>query len=314
MKKSWTALVEEYVSYRRGFGYALTSEAQILMNFAKFAEKDGHEGPLTTALASQWARSAKIESAITWSDRIQRLRGFAKYCKRYDATTELPPRQLFGTAARRLVPHIFTDEEILALLDAAAALRPKDNMRPITCRAVFGLLVSAGLRVSEAVNLNREDVDLKAGVLTIREAKRHKQRLVPLHATVIAELNAYASVRDRIIKEPLSNRFFIFARETPVDPQKLSHALRFLCRKLGLTPRGQHRNFRVYDFRHTFIVRSFVQFHATGVDVHKAVLSLSTYVGHSEVESTYWYVTGIPELMTLAAERFHTYSKERFNE
>jgi integrase len=138
--------------------------------------------------------------------------------------------------------------------------------------------------------------------------------LVPLHATVIAELNGYANVRDRIIKEPLSNSFFMFDPETPVDPKKLSHALRFLSRQLGLTPRGQHRNFRVYDLRHTFIVRSFVQFHAAGVDVYKAVLSLSTYVGHSEVESTYWYVTGIPELMAIAAERFHTYSKECFNE
>lgn len=314
MKKSWTTLVEEYISYRRRFGFALNSEAQTLKNFAKFAEKIDHTGPLTTAIASQWAQSAKCETAITWADRIQRLRGFAKYCQRYDAATEVPPRQLFGTAARRLVPHIFTEEEILSLLEAASDLRPKGKLRPITCRTVFGLLASTGLRISEAVNLTRADVDLEAGLLMIREAKGHRQRLVPLHPTVTAELNVYARVRDRMIRRPGSNCFFMFDQETPADPQKLGHALRFLCKKLGQTPRGQHRNFRVYDFRHTFIVRSFVQFHKNGVDVHSAVLSLSTYVGHSDVSSTYWYATGIPELMALAAERFHSYSKECFHE
>lgn len=314
MKKSWTNLVREYVSYRRNLGFTSSTELETLMNFANFAEKSGHEGPLTTALASQWAQSTKRESTITWADRIQRVRGFAKYCQRYDARTEVPPRQLFGIASRRLVPHIFTDEEILALLNAAESLRPKNRLRPVTCRTLFGLLVSTGLRISEAVNLTRSDVDLNAGVLVVREAKRHRQRLVPLHPTAIAELNAYARARDRMIERSPSERFFMFDKDTPADPHKVSHALRFLCNQLGLTPRGQHRNFRIYDFRHSFIVRSLVQCHKQGLDVHKAVLNLSTYVGHSDVESTYWYVTGVPELMALAAERFHTYSKESRNE
>jgi integrase len=311
---SWTTLVEEYVSYRRKLGFALTSEAETLMHFAKFAEKVGHEGPLTIALASQWACSTKRDTPLTWADRIQRLRGFAKYCQRYDSATEIPPRQMFGIASRRLLPHIFTEEEILALLDAASSLRPKNKLRPITCRTLFGLLASTGLRISEALNLTRADVDLDGAILTIREAKRHKQRLVPVHPTVVSELRTYARARDRMIGKPLCDYFFMLDAETRADSKRMSWALRFLCKKLGWTPRGEHHNFRLYDFRHVFIVRCFLHFHQKGMDVHKAVLSLSTYVGHSDVASTYWYVTGIPELMSIAAERFHDFSKEGLHE
>ncbi len=311
---NWSALVAEYVTYRRKLGFALTSDADLLLNFAKFAERISHEGPLTTELASQWARSSKRETPITWADRIQRLRGFAKYCQRYHSSTEFPPRQLFGVASRRLMPHIFTKEEIETLLVEASSLRPKGKLRPITCRALFGLLASTGLRISEAVNLTRADADLSAGILTIREAKRHKQRFVPLHPTVVSELKAYAQKRDEMIGKTSSRYFFMLDSETRADPKTMSHALRFLCKKLDWKPRGEHRNFRLYDLRHFFIVRCFLQFHEQGVDVHKAVLKLSVYVGHSDVASTYWYVTGIPELMSIAAERFRAFSMEGAHE
>jgi len=310
----WSSLVEEYVAYRRKLGFALTSDADLLLTFARFAETMRHEGPLTTELASQWARSSKLETPITWADRLQRLRGFAKYCQRYHPSTEIPPRQLFGLASRRLTPHIFTPEEIETLLTEASSLRPKGKLRSFTCRALFGLLASTGLRISEALNLTRADVDLNVGILTIREAKRHKQRLVPLHPTVVSELQVYAQTRDRMIGKTPLPFFFLLDSETPVDPLKMSNALRFLCKKLDWKPRGDHRRFRLYDFRHFFIVRCFLQFHEQGIDVHKAVLQLAVYVGHSDVASTYWYVTGIPELMTIAAERFRTFSMEAEHE
>lgn len=309
----WSALVEEYVSYRRNLGFALTSDAELLLCFAKFAERIRHEGPLTIELASQWAQSSKKETPITWADRIQRLRGFARYCQRYHAATEIPPRQLFGVASRRLTPHIFTEEEIDILLKESNSLRPKGKLRPITCRSMFGLLASSGLRISEAVNLTRADVDLVGGVLTIREAKRHKQRLVPLHPTVVSELKNYEKKRDQMIGKT-SHYFFMFDSETRADAHKMSHALRLLCKQLDWKTRGEHRNFRLYDFRHYFIVRCFLRFHEQGIDVHKAVLKLSTYVGHSDVTSTYWYVTGIPELMSIAAERFRDFSMEADHE
>ena len=310
----WTKLVEQYVSYRRKLGFALSSEENTLLNFARFAEKVGHQGPLTIALASQWAESSRRGNRLTSADRIQRLRGFAKYCQRLDTLTEVPPRQLFGTASRRLIPHIFTEKEIQQLMETAASLRPKNKLRPITCRTLLGLLVSTGLRISEATNLTRADVDLNAGVLTIREAKRHKQRLVPLHPSAVLELRAYAQLRDRLIVKSRSNFFFLFDSESRADPKRMRNALQFLCQKLGWKPRGEHKHFRLYDFRHVFIVRSLLQSHHQGTDVHKFVLALSTYVGHSDVASTYWYVTGIPELMSIAANRFHMFAKEGPNE
>jgi integrase/recombinase XerD len=310
----WSSLVNEYVAYRRKLGFALTSDAELLLNFAKFAEKVCHEGPLTTELASQWAQTSIRHTPMTWADRIQRLRGFARYCQRYHALTEIPPRQLFGVASRRLVPHIFTQDEMETLLTEANSLRPKGKLRPITCRTLFGLLASTGLRIAEASNLTRADVDLHEGLLTIREAKRHKQRLVPLHSTTVEELRAYIQQRDRIVSKTSLPNFFIFDSETPADPQRMSQALCYLCRKMDWKTRGEHRRFRMYDFRHYFIVHSFLQFHERGINLHRAVLQLSTYVGHSDVSSTYWYVTGIPEWMNIAAARFRTFSMEDAHE
>lgn len=157
-------------------------------------------------------------------------------------------------------------------------------------------------------------MDLDAGILNIREAKRHKQRLVPLHATVVSELKAYSQKRDQLLGKTSFRNFFMFDSETPADPQRMGHALRFLCKQLGWKPRGEHHRFRLYDFRHFFIVRCFLQFHEQGINVHRAVLQLSVYVGHADVTSTYWYVTGIPELMTIASERFRIFSMEAAHE
>lgn len=196
---SWLARVEAYLSYRRSLGFALTTEATTLRQFARYAEKIALEDPLTTVVAIQWARSSEHQGLYTWKRRTGTLRGFAKFCKRFDASTEIPPVDVFGTTYRRPRPHIFTEEEIATLLSATDHLFPRQVLRRATCRIVFGLLASTGLRISEALNLTKGDVDLTAGVLTIREAKCHTQRLVPIHSTVTAELESYAQLRDRIL-------------------------------------------------------------------------------------------------------------------
>jgi integrase/recombinase XerD len=307
---SWTRRVEAYVAYRRDLGFALKIDEKILLQFARFAEKMGHKDRLNVALATQWARISKSQAPITWGRRLDVLRGFAKYCQRFEADTEVPPQNLFGPTHRRLVPHIYTDAEILALLAAADNLLPINGLRPATCRTIFGLLASSGLRISEAVGLTRADVDLSAGVLTIREAKFHKSRLVPLHTTVTAALRSYAQLRDRIVSKPNSEHFFLLDNGKPANQRTILYALHQLCKKLGWQPRGDYSHHRLHDLRHTFIVRSTLGFYQQGIDIDRAVLALSTYVGHAKVADTYWYFTGIPELMDIAAERFHQYSQQ----
>jgi integrase/recombinase XerD len=307
--ETWTSRANEYISYRRSLGFALTIDATRLQQFAKFAELKGNQERLTVALAVQWARSSKRQSPITWAVRLEVLRGFAKYCKRFDASTEIPPRGLFGPSHRRQVPHIFTEEEVLAVMDAAERLSSPKGLRPATCRTVLGLLATTGLRISEAINLTRTDVDLDVGVLTIREAKFHKSRLVPLHPTVTAALQSYARIRDRIVPKPTTAGFFLLDNGQPANRRVILYALQSLCKQLGWQPRGDHLHYRLHDLRHTFIVRSTLRFYQQGIDAERAVLALSTYVGHAKVADTYWYFTGIPELMAIAAERFHHYSQ-----
>ena len=304
---SWMPRVEAYLAYRRHHGFDLTIEETQLRSFARFADKIVTEDHLTVALAVAWAQASQRTTPFTWARRIEILRGFARFCLREDPETEIPPRGLFGPAHRRLVPHIYTEAELCSLLEATNGLAPTDGLRPATCRCVFGLLAATGLRISEALSLTTADVDLDSGVLHIREVKFHQQRLVPLHPSVTESLRAYMRWRHRLVPRPCCNRFFLRDDGNGANQPGILYALQTLCQQLGWQPRGDYRRHRLHDIRHTFIVRNLLRFYEQGVDIDRAILALSTYVGHAKVSDTYWYVTGIPELMAIAAERFHLY-------
>ena len=306
---SWMSRVETYLTYRRCLGFKLTADESQLRSFARFADEIGTARHLTVALAVAWARSSQHPNPLTWARRIAVLQGFARFCLRDDPVTEILPRDLFGPAHRRLVPHIYTEAELGTLLEAAKSLAPTDGLRPATCQCVFGLLASTGLRISEALSLTRTDVDLNAGVLLIREAKFHQQRLVPMHPSVTESLRAYVRRRDQLVPESTCDRFFLRDSGSGANQSGMLYALQTLCQQLGWQPRGDYLHHRLHDLRHTFIVRSTLRMYEQGVDVDRAILALSTYVGHAKVSDTYWYFTGIPELMSIAAERFEHYAQ-----
>lgn len=305
---NWATQVDAYLTYRRSFGFDLSSEGGLLGSFARFADQRGAER-LTLELAADWARASRHPRQISWARRIEVLRGFATFCLRIDPGTVVPPRHLFGPAHRRLVPHIYTDEELRSLLDATDLLGPPSRLRPATCRTVFGLLAASGLRISEALKLTRADVDIEAGVLDIRDAKCHQRRFVPLHASVTAHLQTYAQLRDQLVPGPYCDRFFLRDDGRAVDRRSMLYALQLLCRQLGWQVRGDHDHHRLHDLRHTFIVRSALHLYEQDGDVERGLPALSIYVGHAKVVDTYWYITGIPELMAIAAERFHRYAQ-----
>jgi len=306
---SWLFKVESYLAYRRRHGFKLTIDATQLSSFARFADEIGTENHLTVALAVAWAQDSQRPDPFTWARRIEVLRGFARYCLREDKATEIPPYDLFGPAHRRLVPHIYTEAELSALLEAANGLAPEHGLRPATCRCIFGLLAASGLRISEALTLTCADVDLDAGVLHIREAKFHQQRLVPLHSSVTESLIAYVRCRDQLVPRPICDRFFLRDDGRATNQSAVRYALQALCRQLSWHPRGDYPRHRLHDLRHSYIVRSTLRFYEQGVDIDRAILALSTYVGHAKVSDTYWYLTGIPELMNIAAERFQRYAQ-----
>lgn len=304
----WAARVEAYLAYRRRHGFALTIVQTQLRSFAHFADHAGPAEHLTVVLACTWARTTRQANRFTWGRRLDVLRGLARYCLRTDPATELIPYRLFGSTHRRRVPHIFTKAELATLIDATGRLPPAGSLRPATCQCIFGLLAATGLRISEALHLTQADVDLEAGVLHIREAKFHQERLVPLHPEVTAHLHAYAKLRDACLPHATCPRFFLRDRGDAARQSGIRYALQTMCNQLGWQPRGDYPHHRLHDLRHTFIVRALLHSYQQDLDVDRSILALSTYVGHAKVTDTYWYLTGIPELMAIAAGRFERYA------
>jgi integrase len=296
--------VESYLACRRQAGYVLKIEGEQLLRFARFAEQVGHQGTLTLELAKRWASISRRRRALTAARRIEVLRGFARYCQQFDTATEIPPLGLFGRAHRRLTPRIYTDTEIRALLAATVHLHPPDGLRSACCKALFGLIASTGLRVSEATGIMRVDVDLHQGLLHIRGAKFGKSRWVPLHQTTTHALKQYVRQRDNDPKALPVETFFVGDYGRPVRTDGAEYAFRLLRRRLQWPSRGDHRALRIHDLRHTFICRTLQRWYENGVDIDRSILALSTYVGHVNITDTYWYVTATPELMAIAARRF----------
>lgn len=300
------AQIDAYLAARRSVGFDLRIDERQLRAFARFAEQKGHRGPLTQALAVRWAQSARRGTRLTWARRLQVLRAFMQYHADRDANTERMPPGLFGPVSRRLVPHIYTEREIAALLEAAAQLRSVTGLRlrPRTYVTLFGLLASTGLRISEALALTPTDVDLPGASLTVRQTKFRKSRLVPLHPTTVTALTQYVDARRHSVRDQDIGTFFISDRGTRLSERMAQHTLARLRRRLGWVGRGSYPWPRIHDLRHTYVCRALVRAYQDRQRVDHIIDVLSTYVGHASVSDTYWYVTAIPELLALAAQRF----------
>lgn len=306
---SMESMVKDYLCYRRHLGFSLCKEGSQLLSFARFADHARHKGPLTLKLAVSWARASAHACRLTWARRLGVVRRFAQYRLQFDPHIEVPPPGLFGPTSRRLVPHIYSKEEIADLVAAAAELKSKNGLRAATYEAFLGLIAATGLRLSEALKLLRSDVDLTNGLMTIRQTKFQKSRLVPLHSSATQVLRRYARFRDQKVSFPESDSFFLSARGATLDPRTVEYTFAHLRKRLGWIARGSYRFPRIQDLRHTFICHRLVSWYQQGVDVDNAILALSTYVGHTQVTDTYWYVTAIPELMAIATGRFERFAK-----
>jgi integrase len=245
--------VDVYLAVWRSLGFDLRSDERQLRAFARFADHDGHRGPVTRALAVQWAQSTLGSARRTWVRRLQTLRPFTQYHAVLDADAEVVPAGFFGPVARRLVPHIYTETEIAALLEAAAQLRPVTGLRlrPRTYVTLFGLLASTGLRISEALALTPTDVDLPGALLTVRQSKCRKSRLVPLHPTTVEALTQYVEARRPCVSNRHIETFFMSDRATPLGERMAEHTFAILRGRLGWIGRGGYPLPRIHDLRHT---------------------------------------------------------------
>ena len=201
------------------------------------------------------------------------------------------------------MPHIYTDEEILALMSACMYLHPPGGLRGASCATLFGLIASTGLWLGEATGLTRGDVDLERGLLHVRHAKFGKSRWVPLHHTTICALKHYVQQRDGDSLTTHSDAFFVFDYGRPASTRALEYAFQLIRRRLKWCARGDHPAPRIHDLRHSFACHRLEKWYAQGLDIERHILALSTYLGHTKITDTYWYVTATPELLARAAQR-----------
>lgn len=291
--------LERYVCMRQGLGYKYDSPARRLSDFVSFMEARGAE-TITVALAMEWV--TKIGRQPTWAIRLTDVRCFAQHLAHFDPLTEVPPTDLVPVG-RRAKPYIYSDAEIEALVAAALALPPANALRRWTYHCLFGLIAVAGLRHSEALNMHSDDVDLDQGVLTIRESKFGKSRLVPLHATTISVLRDYSARRDAHLAPPRSPYFFVAEQGGRLLHQYVHRVFWRLSRQIGLRQKGQRNGPRVHDLRHRFAVQTLINWYRAGLDIEQQLPVLSTFLGHAYVRDTYWYLSATPELMSHAARR-----------
>jgi integrase len=293
---------QDYLALRRGLGFKLRSAGLALMDFIAFLEREG-ASHLTTELALRWATQPSHCQPALWASRLRYVRGFARHWRATDPRTEIPPVGLLPYRPARARPYLYTEEDIQRLLAAAKSLPSPCGLRGLTYACLFGLLAVAGLRISEALALQQQDVDLKQGILTIRATKFGKSRLVPLHATTQRALARYARRRDRALGKTVSSSFLLNDRGDPMESSNVRRAFYRLSRQIGLRGPTDRRGPRLHDFRHRFAVQTLVHWYRTGQDVERRLPVLSTYLGHAHVADTYWYLTAYPELMGLATRR-----------
>jgi integrase len=247
---SFVDLVEQYLTLRRGLGFELKTPRLLLLNFARYADRLGHQGPLTIELAVQWAQSSRSGKPAQAARRLSAVRQFARHRATVEPGTEVPPAGLLGRLPRRNQPHIYTDAEIAALLREAQLLWPRGGLRSRTYVTFFSLLASTGLRLSEGCCLTTSDIDLVNGILTVREGKFRKSRLVPLHPTTTKALTRYAAYREQCRGTPRSECFFRTERAPALTLAAVEKTFSRLRTRLDWSARGRARRPRIHDLRH----------------------------------------------------------------
>jgi integrase len=289
---------------RRGLGFRLREADYHLRSFCAFMEQQGAT-VVTSALAMQWAMRPSHARPTTWAGRLTVVRQFARYLKAFDPKTEIPGTRLLPFRPKRRQPYLYCQKEIEGLMKAALSLPSRQILKPHNVATLIGLLAITGMRVSEVLSLHRQDVDLEGGVITIRGSKFTKSRLVPLHPSAVLALRRYAVLRDACLaKRPCCGPYFLpTGRGIKFAASELHWAFIAISRTVGLRTPQTRQGPRLHDLRHRFATETLLRWSRTGTEIEREMPTLSTYLGHSNISDTYWYLSAHPELLGHAALR-----------
>lgn len=289
--------IEYYLALRRQLGFILEREGAQLLGLANYAQEAGHVGPLTVELAVRWAQSSPTAGAHQQARRLEIARRFAQFWSAFAPATEIPCAGQLGPSNSVRQAHIYSPDQISDLLNAAGQLRACPAWRGLTYQTLFALLVCAGLRISEALQLQVRDLDVEQSLLILRHTKGGQSRQVALHPSALSALQNYDQRRP---KRDSTSAFFSLRSGPPLHLDSVYEVFSQLRRRLGWPVPG----WRLHDLRHTFAVNCLVGWYQQGADLDQKIFALSIYLGHARPEHTYWYLSAVPQLMALVQARW----------
>jgi len=290
----------DYLQIRRALGFKLARAEKLLAQYLAYLETTGQDR-VTVENALAWARLPVCGSGNWWAQRLSVVRCFATYLHALDPAHEIPPADVLARRIRRAVPYLYTEQEIWALMAATDQLR--GPLRRATYHTLIGLLAVTGMRVGEAIRLDRPDLDVRAGVVTVRDSKFGKSRELALHPTTVTALSEYRRIRDAHQHADVSDALLISPAGTRLIYCNVHTTFRQLRADAGLRPRSPACRPRIHDLRHRFAVQTLLDWYRDGVEVPPRLPLLSTYLGHTHPRHTFWYLHAAPELMAIAGQR-----------
>lgn len=287
---------EEYFAWKRKLGFRPRTERDEVLHFARRVDaKKPRQIDLDTVVA--WARDSRRGGGKYIAHRYEAVRRFLARIAHSRPGVIVPPPGYLGGSFTRAPTHIYSEAEVRALMDAALTLPPVKKLRPHTWRTLFGLLDATGMRVGEVMDLNVDAVNLEEGTVLVRRDKTGHSRLLPIASSTVDALKEYSNRRNWRHPAPRSPAFFLTeTRGTRIDYQNVNRTFSFLRRMLGWRERPRPR---VHDLRHTFAVRTLLGWIRAGKDVDVEMPALTAYLGHAHPQSTYWYLSAVPELSHL---------------
>ena len=296
-----TAGVADYLTTRRALGFKLVDTERFLGQFVDHLDRAGIE-VITVDAAVAWACTPRDADPFWWAAKLSAVREFARWWSVFDPATEIPGPDVLpvSKSARRADPYPYSDDDIVGLMAAARAM--PSVLRSATYETLIGLLAVTGMRIGEAIGLDRTDLDIAQATLTIRGTKFGKTRLVPIHASAVDALTAYDQTRRHRLPKPATEALFVSTTGTRLIYNNVHHEWSKLCQLAGLEPFSKRCRPRPHDLRHRFAVTTLIGWHRDGENVHARLPELSTYLGHVSPSDTYWYLRAVPELMALTAE------------
>jgi integrase len=290
----------DYLAVRRSLGYKLAGAERLLGQFIAYLEERG-EQTIRAELALAWATlPANAHPSWPWL-RLSVVRGFAAHMKTIDPATEVPASGLLPRRRRRRAPYLYSEEQVDALIVAAGTL--KTEHRVATYRTLLGLLAVTGMRVGEAIRLDRDDIDFQAELIVVRHTKFNKSRELALHGSAARALHGYLERADRPRGTRSTEAVFVSTAGTRLLYSNVASTFRLLVARGAIAPRSTGGKPSLHDLRHSFAVRTILDGYRGGAAVEERLAALSTYLGHADPADTYWYLSAAPELMGLAAER-----------